>query len=63
MNDYINDFISYMLHASIASKRHQINLFITGLQGPLQSEVAQHHPRRWRQPYPWLKPRGITQPQ
>jgi hypothetical protein len=45
VNDYIDNFIAYMLHVGITSELHQVNLFITGLQDALQAAVVQHHPR------------------
>jgi hypothetical protein len=41
VNDYIDNFIAYMLHVSITSELHQVNLFVTGA---LQAAVVQHHP-------------------
>jgi hypothetical protein len=45
VNDYIDNFTAYVLHISTTSKLHQITLFITGLQDPLQATIAQYHPR------------------
>ncbi|CAD6334259.1 unnamed protein product [Miscanthus lutarioriparius] len=45
MNNYIDNFAVYVLHVSITSELHQINLLIVGLQDPLQVTVARHHPR------------------
>lgn len=35
VNNYIDNFIAYVLHAGIVSKLHWTNLFITDLQDPL----------------------------
>jgi hypothetical protein len=45
MNDYIDNFTMYVLHVGIASELHQIKFFITGLQDPLWTAVAQHCPQ------------------
>jgi hypothetical protein len=40
MYNYTNNFVVYLLHVSITSELHQINLFIVGLQDPLQEHLA-----------------------
>lgn len=45
VDDYVNNFTAYVLHVGIASKLHQVHLFTTDLQDPLQAAVACHHPQ------------------
>jgi hypothetical protein len=40
MYKYTNNFIVFVLHVSITSELHQINLFIVDLQDPLQEHLA-----------------------
>jgi hypothetical protein len=45
MNDYIDNFMTYVLYVGMTSKPHQVNLIVSGLQDAIQAEVAKHHPR------------------